>query len=302
MNDAQRAELYGRLRELIASHVTFLADKPEENPDSSLRALWFTAAGSPRSARAAADDRELPALDAAAQERLESFVSRRLAGVPLSHLTMRQSFLGLEMLAGPEALIPRKETELLARTALEKLTELAASRKPLRVIDVCTGSGNIALVLAHRDPSAEVFAADLSEDAVRLARANAAHLGLDRKVEFRAGDLLAPFDEPAHLGQVDLLTCNPPYIGSAKVGAMPAEISGHEPRLAFDGGALGISILMRLSQEAPRFLRPGGWLVFEIGLGQGPALVKRLKASPAFKEVAGVMDSEGAIRVVAARC
>jgi release factor glutamine methyltransferase len=215
---------------------------------------------------------------------------------------LRQCFLGLEMLAGPEALIPRKETELLARTALEKLTELGAARQPVRVVDVCTGSGNIALVLAHRDATAEVFAADLSEDAVRLARANAVHLGLDARVQFRVGDLLAPFDEPAQLGCVDLLTCNPPYVNSGKVGQMPPEISGHEPRLAFDGGSLGISILMRLSQEAPRFLRPGGWLVFEVGLGQGPALVKRLKASPAFKAVAGVADGEGAIRVVTARC
>jgi release factor glutamine methyltransferase len=150
--------------------------------------------------------------------------------------------------------------------------------------------------------TARVYAADLSKEAVELARGNAEHLRLSNRVEFRDGDLLAPFDNDEFIGKVDLLTCNPPYINSAKVQTMPKEISEHEPRLAFDGGSLGIGILMRLTQQAPRFLRSGGVLAFEVGLGQGAALVKRLKGGGAFKDVQTALDEAGAIRVVYARC
>jgi len=290
---------YPLLRDELAARLSFLPDKPEETADSSLRALWFTAAGTPRSAPAAMEG-ELPALTAAQGQELRELIGRRLAGVPLAHLTGRQHFLGLEMLAGADALVPRKETELLARTAIEAAQELAAaSHKPL-VVDVCSGCGNVALALARAVPSAQVHGADLSEAAVRLAIRNAAHLGLPG-VDFRAGDLLAPFDNAAFIGRVDVLTCNPPYINRAKVERMPTEIAAYEPRLAFDGGALGISILMRLLDEAPRFLAPRGHLIFEVGAGQGAGLVKRLKAGGAFTEIAPAEDETGVIRVIAAR-
>ncbi len=109
------------------------------------------------------------------------------------------------------------------------------------------------------------------------------------------------FARPIFVGQVDVLTCNPPYISSGKVTNMPGQISSHEPRLAFDGGPLGISILMRLLNEAPTFVRPGGWLAFEVGLGQGPAMIKRMQANPVFREVVPVMDAAGAIRTCSAR-
>jgi len=116
-------------------------------------------------------------------------------------------------------------------------------------------------------PQSQVYAADLSEDAVALARENARHLQLHSRTEFGAGDLLAPFDKPELHGTIDLLTCNPPYISSAKVDHMHQEIAAHEPHLAFDGGPFGVNILMRLLQDAPRFLNHNGWLAFEVGLG-----------------------------------
>ena len=281
-----------------------LPDKPEETADSTLRALWHTAAGQPRSAQAALRT-PLPELDAAATQRLHALLAQRLAGIPLAHLSGRQQFLGLEMLAGPEALVPRKETELLGRAVID-LACIASSdhpdaADPYTVVDVCTGCGNLALAIASAVTRARVLGADLSEDAVALARRNAAHLGLQSRVQFRAGDLLAPFDTPEFEGRVDLLTCNPPYISSGKVAQMDAEIAGHEPPLAFDGGPLGVSILMRLLQDAPRFLRAGGWLGFEVGLGQGPSLVRRLRASGVYSEVRELADDTGAIRAIVAR-
>lgn len=288
-----------RLRTLQA-HWQAAHDKPEETPENTLRALWSAASGTPLSAVAAADA-GFPELDADALLRLDALLDQRLAGVPLAHLTGRQHFLGLDLLAGPEALIPRRETELLGRAAIELARSAAAHGRGVVAIDICTGSGNLALALAHHVEGLRVFGADLSEDAVALARRNAALLALDERVEFRAGDLLAPFDDETFHGTVDLLLCNPPYISSSKVGAMPEEISAHEPRLAFDGGPLGVSLLARLMQDGSRFVRPGGWLAFEVGLGQGPAMARRLRNDGAWDDVRELMDGGGAVRALLAR-
>lgn len=292
---------YEAMRAQLAAHLSFLADKPEETLDNTLRALWCAAAKKPVSAELAANI-EMPPLSQQQQTELSRLIEQRIAGVPLAHLTHRQHFMGIEMLAGADALVPRKETEILARSAIELAQGVAREQGACTVVDVCTGSGNVALAIAYHVPQSRVYGADLSVAAVALAKQNAAHLGLDLRTEFRAGDLLQPFDTTEFVGRVDVLTCNPPYISSAKVQHMPHEISAHEPRLAFDGGALGISILMRFINEAPRFVRAGGWLAFELGLGQGPALLKRLKANATFKRVLSAEDDAGAIRVLMAQC
>lgn len=282
----------------LAERLTLLPDKPDETARTTLRVLWLLAFGEPVSVDEADRRVSLPALDDAALKRLDGLIEQRLSGVPLAHLSGRQRFMGLEMLAGPDALIPRRETELLAGAALERLRAIVAVQGSARVIDVCTGSGNLALTFAAKVPEVEVHASDLSDDAVALARRNAEHLGLAQRVDWRVGDLLAPFEDPSMLASVDLLVCNPPYISSQRVDTMPGEIIGHEPRLAFDGGALGVRILQRLIREAPRFLRPGGWLAFEVGRGQGPAVIKRVQSGGQFGEPQGIVDGHGEIRAV----
>jgi release factor glutamine methyltransferase len=279
---------------------TPLPDKPEETPERLLAALWNTACGSPVSVDRATSA-PLPALDEAAQARLRELIERRKAGVPLAHLTERQTFLGLEFLAGPDALIPRKETEILGRAALAKIACMAKKRGPLMVMDVCTGSGNLALAYAYYEPQARVYASDLSPEAVRLARKNCEFMGLEERVAVHIGDLLEPFEGPAHLGKCDFLSCNPPYISAAKVKEMHPEISRHEPEAAFNGGAYGVSILMKLLKNAPRFLRPGGWLGFEVGHGQGPGLARQLERNPAFTGVETYTDAAGEIRAILAK-
>ena len=277
-----------------------LPDKPEETPTTAMRALWFCAASQAQSCESAATG-ELPTLSAAQSIQLRKLIELKQLGTPVAHLTHRQRFMGLELLAGSEALIPRKETEILARAAIDKIRQIFASSGSATVLDVCTGCGNLALAFLAHVPGCRVLASDLSPAAVGLAQRNAERLGLVHHAEFRCGDLLTPFDTTEFLGQVDVLTCNPPYISTARAAKMPHEISGFEPPLAFDGGPLGVSILMRLVSAAPRFLKPGAWLGFEVGSGQGPAMLRLLARSGSFVEVQSFPDGAGQVRAILAR-
>src|SRR5258708_753599 len=280
---------------------TPLPDKPEESPERLLSALWSTACGAPVSADRAVPG-ALPALDGASLERLRGLIDRKKAGVPLAHLTERQTFLGIELLAGPEALIPRKETEILGRAALVKIGCMAKKRGPLLVVDVCTGSANLALAYAYYEPQAHVYASDLSPDAVEMAKRNVQFTGLGKRVEVRLGDLLEPFESPEFVGRCDFLSCNPPYISTAKVKEMHPEISRHEPEAAFNGGVYGVSILMKIVKSAPRFLRPGGWLGFEVRPGQGAGLARQLERNPAFAAVGTYSSPRGGNAGLLAEC
>jgi len=262
-------------------------DKPGENPVNILEALWKTVGKVPTEA-------PLPNLDARGLAELRAMIARKREGTPLAYLTGRQSFMGFELLAGPAALIPRHETEIVGRAAV------AAIRSKSLAIDVCTGSGNLALAMAFHEPRARVFGADLSEAAVALATRNAEFTKLAGRVEFRSGDLFAPFEGPEFIGQCDVVSCNPPYIAAAKIQKLPQEISAHEPAMAFDGGVFGVSILMRLVKEAPKFLKPGGALCFEVGLGQGPGMKKLLLPLPWVSRVECHTDAAGSIRALVA--
>ncbi len=291
------ADLYSQLRKILQDNLHTLADKPEESAETTLKALWFAACGAPLSAVKAAE-LACPALDPTQETELRRLIDARLIGIPLAHLTGRQHFMGLELLAGPQALIPRKETELLAQTAIDMLNAELAENPTPQIIDLCTGAGNLATVLALAFPGATVFASDLSPDCLELAEKNFARHEVADRVKTRAGDLLEPFNQDNFQGGIDLITCNPPYISSGKVKGLDQEIAAHEPTLAFDGGPFGISIVNRLIQDAPKFLRPGGWLVFEIGLGQGPAVIKWIEKRQLYRDIRPVNDRNGDIRVI----
>ena len=292
--------LFHRCLNELTMGFKVLPDKPDETATGTLAALWHTAAGRPISVQRAAAN-VLPELDQEEIAKLFALVRERIAGTPLAYLTGRQQFMGVELIATTDALIPREETALLGNAALAQLRAIVRERGHAVVLDVCTGSGNLALALAWHEHGARVWAADLSEEAVTLARRNLAHLDLADRVEFRWGDLLAPFDTAEFHGKVDLLVCNPPYISSGKVDGMADEIIGFEPRMAFDGGALGVRILLRLIAEAPRYLRDGGWLAFEIGLGQEQGIRKRLEQNGCYVEINEVADQHGQTRTFLAR-
>jgi release factor glutamine methyltransferase len=275
-------------------------DKPDETPESTIAALWHSAAGTALSARRATTAC-LPSLDAAARERLHDRIARRARGEPLAYIVGRQNFMELELLASERALIPRAETEILGRAALALLRRVADERGSATAIDVCCGSGNLAIAIAWHERRARVWGSDLSDDAVAFARENMLHAAEGRdelrsRVEFRVGDLLSPFAAPNAPEMVDVIICNPPYISSGRIDALPGEIA-HEPRMAFDGGPFGIRILQGLIEDAPRVLRTGGCLAFEVGLGQGRGMRKRLEHF-GYQDIRELLDADGNTRVL----
>jgi release factor glutamine methyltransferase len=288
-----------QLIEQIRNSWVSQPDKPEETPESTLRALYFLAAGIRVSAVKAAS-MPLPQINQDEFKELVSLVEKRCSGIPLAHLTQRQNFMGMEMLAGPQALIPREETELLAYESLSITRSIVSAGRPVTLIDICTGSGNIVLGVASHEPQCRALGSDLSAEAIDLARQNAVFTGLDKQVEFRIGDLFEPFYTDEFLGKVDIITCNPPYISTKKVPVLSPEISGHEPHMAFDGGPYGLNILRRLINEAPQFLRTGSYLCLEVGLGQGEIVKRMLENSNQYNNIRSLVDSNSAVRAFVA--
>jgi release factor glutamine methyltransferase len=217
-----------------------------------------------------------------------ALLQRRAAGEPLQYLTGVQEFHGRPFAVSPAVLIPRPETELVVAAALD-LLPLAA---PARVVDVGTGSGCIAVTLALERPCATVIATDISPAALALARRNAAALGA--RVEFVESDLLA-----AAPGPFDLVISNPPYIAEGDWPALKREVRDHEPRTALLAGLAGTEIYARLIPQAHAALRPGGWLVLELGYDSAPA-VRALLAGGEWSRVATRRDEQGWERVLTA--
>jgi release factor glutamine methyltransferase len=248
---------------------------PGDAPRLEAEALLAHILGRPRGWLLAHPETRLSARECA---EYEAALARLADGEPLAYLTGRREFFGLDFLVNPHVLVPRPETELLVETALSACGisspashalpngdfELRIPNGGLRVADIGTGCGCIAVTLAARLPGAQVIAADISPQALEVARQNAARHAVLERIEFRQGDLLG-----ALAGPVDLLCANLPYIDRAELADL--EVARHEPRLALDGGPGGLEVVRRLLAEASRFVNPGGLVLVEIGASQGAA-------------------------------
>ncbi len=218
-------------------------------------------------------------------------ILRRKADEPLQYLLGTANFMGLELVVTPAVLIPRFDTERLVEKALKLMEEY---EEPV-MLDVCTGSGAIALALQHYKPKAAVYAGDLSGEALTVAKENNKRCAL--AVEFRQGNLLEPFADLA--GKLDLLASNPPYITTQEMGELPGDVL-QEPRLALWGGDDGLYFYRKITAEAVAMLKPGGWLIYEIGWMQGTAVEQLLKDA-GFEQTEIIKDWQGLDRVVCGR-
>lgn len=268
-------------------------------PRHEARRLMSLASGRSLTWLIAHADEAVPAGVAA---RFETLAARRLAGEPLAYLLGEQEFYGRHFAVSPAVLIPRADTEALVEVALARLAELRAARadespaRPLRGLDLGTGSGILAVTLALEAPDIEMHAVDLSEAALAVARNNASRLGA--RIHGHAGSWWAAL-EPAAERRFSLIVSNPPYIAAADPHLQQGDLR-FEPRMALAAGADGLDDLRHIIDGAPAWLEPGGWLLLEHGYDQGEA-VRTLLTAAGFAQVFTQKDLAGQDRVSGGR-
>jgi release factor glutamine methyltransferase len=299
------------LREAIA-HL-----EREHVPSASLAAelLLMHTLGRDRTFLYAHPEQEL---DAATCERYFSLIAQRASGVPTQHLTGRQEFWGLDFEVTPDVLIPRPETEHVIELALQRLRAAASGdtsprNSELCIADVGTGSGCIAIALAHELPNARITATDISPRALEVARRNAARHGVASRIAFAECNLLdallhesrvtnhpSPSPGASESRLFDLIASNPPYIARKDAATLPREVREHEPDIALFAGEAGTEMYAPLIAEAAKLLKPGGLLVLELGYNSADH-VSRLLETTEWSAVAITNDLAGIKRVASAQ-
>jgi release factor glutamine methyltransferase len=227
--------------------------------------------------------------------RYEAALAERIRGVPAQYITGHQEFWGLDFIVTAAVLIPRPETEHVVETVLELAAERSRASVPaVRLADIGTGSGCIAVALAHELTHSEVYATDISPAALEIAGINAARHQLEKRIQFRETDLLSGFDE----NFFDFVISNPPYVGESEEDTVQLEVRKFEPRNAVFAGPTGLEIIARLIPQARLALRPNGWLVMEIS-GTIVDGVKNLLQD--WRDLRVIEDLQGIARVIAAQ-
>jgi len=225
-------------------------------------------------------------------------IERRCGGECAAYLTGKKEFRGLEFAVNKSVLVPRPDTETLVETALNKLEiwneELGIDC--LRVLDLCTGSGAVAVSLKHERPELDVYASDISEEALETAKANAAHLLPDKKIHFFLGNLYDALPCSLLPASCSMIISNPPYIPSSEIDTLSAEVR-NEPRIALDGGASGLEIIKRIIEDAPDYLRQNGLLLLEADPRQMHGISIMLDKR-GFKDILIYKDLSGSDRVI----
>jgi release factor glutamine methyltransferase len=233
---------------------------------------------------------------------VRSFAARRARGEPLQYIVGHVAFCGLRINVGPGVLVPRPETELLVQEVIRFLREKHPHTSPpyqggdvwVSILDLCTGSGCIALALAKNFPKSDVYGVDTSEAAMVYATQNAIGEGISN-IHFKLGDLFGPI----HGMTFDCIICNPPYIRAGEIATLQREVRDYEPREALDGGKDGLDFYRRIVKEAPRYLKQGGILALELGYDQAEA-VQKMALDAGFGGIRLLEDYAGIQRILLA--
>jgi release factor glutamine methyltransferase len=251
----------------ISEKCTFSPDLQGETPESTLHALWHAAAGTPLSPESAV---LTPLLELNSEERnkLDIFVNQRIAGIPLAQIINRMHFMGLELIYRPEVLVARPETEILGETIVEILGKQNRQNSSQIIIEIGCGSGNLTCGVLSRLKNAFIYAVDITEPCALLTQENIQMHNLQDRVKVFTGDMFFPMIGLSLEGKIDAVFSNPPYISTKALSYKNSHLLSYEPREAFDGGPFCLSIHQRLIKESGLYLRNGGYLFFEFGLGQ----------------------------------
>jgi len=280
-----------QLKQALASAVDRLEADEVGSPRMNAEVLlMFVLGGVNRAYLYAHPERELTPEEEA---RYDELLAQRATGMPSQYITGHQEFWGLDFVVSPAVLIPRPETEHLVETVLELAHEVPRPK----IVDVGTGSGCIALALTHELRNAEVYAIDVSAEALEIATANAVRLQLDGRVRFVQSNVLQAL---AAVSDFDFVVSNPPYVGFDEADKVQKSVRDFEPRAAVFAGEQGLDVIAPLVQQAHSVLKPGGWLAVEIGYSMRDAVLDLLSPTM-WEDVRVVPDLQGIPRVVAAR-
>jgi release factor glutamine methyltransferase len=291
----ENAANYSRVRDLLSQGVRGLAAAGIDSARLDAEVLLGHVLAMTHEQLIVAAD--LP-LSAEQVQRFAALWQRRLSREPVAYITGKQEFWSLDFHVTRDVLIPRPETERLIEVALTLAAELG-SGKPLRVLDIGTGSGAIAVSLATELPSAEIIATDVSTVALEVAQGNAMLNGAANRITFLPGDLFAALG--GDIAAFDLIVSNPPYIRRAQIATLEPEVSRWEPRGALDGGADGLDFYRRIAAQAWQFLTLNGALTLEIGADMGGEVSSVFNRAGLYREVAVFQDYAGCDRVIGAK-
>ncbi len=208
---------------------------------------------------------------------ISSVLERRITGEPIQYILGKTEFMGLKFKLAPCVFIPRPETEILVETVIKELSALSYKLSALKILDLGTGSGNIAISLAKFLPQAEIYATDISNNALEIAKINARLNNLENRIRFIQGDLFTAYS--LQLIAYNLIVSNPPYIPTAEIDNLQPEIQ-YEPRLALDGGKDGLEFYRKIISLSPYYLKKDGLLIMEIGFNQAGAIRNIFRKSP----------------------
>ena len=237
----------------------------------------------------------------------EKLIERKVGREPVAYIVGYKEFMGLKFFLNKDVLIPRPETEILVEKVIEKTWNIKKPRNygyrrdnSITIVDLCTGSGNIAISLARNIESCKIYATDISEGAIQVARKNARFHNVEGKVEFLLGDLFSPLEKFNSNLAIDFVVSNPPYVKSRDLVLLQPEIK-KEPISALEGGNEGLNFYHRIVPEALKYLVDGGYLIMEIGDRQGEAVMNLIKKEKRFSPPQLVKDYAGLDRVVEAQ-
>jgi len=231
---------------------------------------------------------------------LDTLAGRRVSGEPLQYILGHQEFWEVDVKVSPSVLIPRPETEHLLEEALSILRETFFERRP-SLLELGTGSGAIAVSLAKEVIDLFLVATDISREALLLAKENALRAGVLDRIEFVRGDLLKPFRLSGEREVFDMILSNPPYISRSEIGRLAREVKDFEPIIALDGGEDGLDFYRRIISAAPLYLRKRGWLLLEVGQGQGRKVSQLMEDKGEFLRPQMIPDLAGIERVLKAQ-
>lgn len=232
-------------------------------------------------------------LQAGELSRFKALIQRRAQREPVAYILGSKEFWSLEFKVTPDVLIPRPETEGVVKTALQ----LYSGEDPIRILELGVGSGIITIALAHERSAWRFWATDVSQAAIEIARSNARSHHVDDRIQWMVGSWFEGVEKDAE-DKFDLILSNPPYIAEAKLDTLEPEVGQFEPRLALDGGPDGLESIAHILDAAPEYLRPGGWMIFEIGYDQGNAVQDLAGDSGAYDQIIVDQDFSGLDRIV----